>query len=372
MKIAILITNPNHHLELTIGAAKLMKEKGHQVTYVSLCELRRMASPEEIFKSEGIDYIKFGSLPKNLKPSSGKKTLGNSDSFIRSVARAAFWLLKLKPFIKESFSGFERVLLMNDAAFPGDKICKWLKNKSIPFYLLQEGIRFSLPNETEVKYGANGAKKVMVWGERSAKHFRPIVSPMTEVIVTGSPRFNKFLEDIQSYPVKVSNQKVLGVFTNPIDDQGFCSHEAKLELFERFVQRAASQIESMNIQIGIKCHPREDIQEYLTIANKYLPAIELPKSILEAILAVDAGVILASTVGLELLGAKRRIAQLEIPSYGYVFDYHESSDVQKISLDGDFDLSVLFDNPTEIAYFYEHIEVGNAAQKITAVLTEAC
>tara|TARA_R110001592_G_scaffold214649_2_gene467612 strand:+ start:783 stop:1895 length:1113 start_codon:yes stop_codon:yes gene_type:complete len=370
MKIAILITNPNHHLELTIGAAKLMKEKGHQVIYISLCELRRMASPEDIFKSEGIDYIKFGSLPKNLKPSSGKKTLGNSDSFIRSVARTAFWLLKVKPFIKESLLGFDRVLLMNDAAFPGDKICKWLKNKSIPFYLLQEGIRFPLPNETEVKYGANGAKKVMVWGERSAKHFRPIVSHGTEVVVTGSPRFNKFLEDIQSNPVKGANQKVLGVFTNPIDDQGFCSHEAKLELFERFVQRAAPQLKSMNAQLGIKCHPREDLQEYLTIANKYLPAVELPKSILEAILAVDAGVIMASTVGLELLGAKRRIAQLETPNHGYVFDYEQSSDVLKIPVGGDFDLSVLFVSSTEISYFYEHIAAGNAAQKITSVLTE--
>ncbi|KOF03282.1 hypothetical protein OB69_08285 [Roseivirga seohaensis subsp. aquiponti] len=370
MRLAILITNPNHHLELTIDVAKLIKAKGHQVTYISLCELRRMASPEDVFKSEGLDYIKFGSLPQNLKPSSGKQTLGKSDSKLRALVRLAFWLLKLKPFIKKSLLGFDKVLLMNDAAFPGDKICTWLKANSIPFYLLQEGIRFPLPNETETKYGANGAEKVMAWGERSAKHFRTIVSPGTEVVVTGSPRFNKFLEDVRSYPVKDANKKVLGVFTNPIDDQGFCSHEAKLELFERFVQRAAPQLKGMNIQLGIKCHPREDVQEYLTIANKYLPTIELPKSTVEAILAVDVGVIMASTVGLELLGAKRKIAQLEIPNYGYVFDYHESADVLKIPVEGDFDLSVLFGAQAEISYFYEHIAIGNAAQRITSVLTE--
>ncbi|WP_323758227.1 hypothetical protein [Roseivirga sp.] len=372
MKLAILITNPNHHLELTIEAAKLIKEKGHHVRYVSLCELRRMTSPEDSFKSHRLDYIKFQNLSKNLKPSSGKRTLGKSDSFIRSVVRRVFWLVRLKPFIKKSLSGFDKVLMMNDSAFPGDKICEWLKHKSIPFYLLQEGIRFPLPNEAEIKYGANGAEKVMVWGERSAKHFRPIVSTATKVVVTGSPKFNKFLEEIQSNPVNNVTQRVLGVFTNPIDDQGFCSPKAKLDLFERFVQRAASQIKSMNIQLGIKCHPREDIQEYLTIAKKYIPAIELSKSIVEAILMVDAGVIMASTVGLELMGAKRGLAQLEIPNHGYVFDYHESSEVLQVPLEGDFDLSVLFGEPIEIPYFYEHIAIGNAAKKITSVLTEAC
>mgnify|MGYP003109147788 FL=1 len=370
MKLAILITNPNHHLELTIDAAKLIKAKGHQVTYVSLCELRRMASPEDILKSEGIEYVKFGSLPQNLKPSSGKKALGNSDSVVRTVVRMIFWFWKVKPFIKKSLSDVDKVLLLNDAAFPGDRICKWLKRKSIPFYLMQEGIRFPLPNEAEVKYGGNGAVKVMAWGERSAKHFRPIATQGTEVVVTGSPRFNKFLADIEPRLIRDGNQKVLGIFTNPIDDQGFCSPQSKLELFERFVMRTAPQLKYMNIQLGIKCHPREDIQEYLAVANKYFPAIELPKSIVEAILAVDAGVIMASTVGLELLGAKRKIAQLEIPNYGYVFDYHESADVLAISIEGDFDLSVLFGGQAEISYFYEHIAIGDAAQKITSVLTE--
>jgi hypothetical protein len=372
MELAILITNPNHHLELTIGVAKQMKQAGHQVSYISLCELRRMASPISTFEKEGLNYLKFGNLSKKLKPSSGKQTLGKSDSLIRSMVRTVFWLIKLKPFIRKSLTGFDKVLLMNDAAFPGDKICKWLNSKSIPFYLLQEGIRFPLPNEAKVKYGANGAQKVMVWGERSAKHFRPIVSEATKVVVTGSPRFDKFLEDIQSYPQKDSTHKVLGIFTNPIDDQGFCTHETKLELFESFISRAASQLKSMKIELGIKCHPREDINEYLAIANKYVTAFELPKTILAAIMAVDAGVVMASTVGLELLGAKRRIAQLEITNYGYVFDYIEDSEVLKIPLEGDFDLSKLFGYSSDAAYFDEHIEKGKAIHNIVSVLIEGC
>ena len=291
-----------------------------------------MASPEEQFNSAGLDYIKFSDLPQNLKPSSGKQALGKSDSKLRALVRLVFWLLKLKPFIKKSLMGFDRVLLMNDAAFPGDKICNWLKANSIPFYLLQEGIRFPLPNETDTKYGANGAEKVLAWGERSAKHFRAIVSPSTEVVVTGSPRFDKFIADIQSYSTKTADQKILGVFTNPIDDQGFCDHKTKLMLFESFVQRAAQQLKEGEIKLGIKCHPREDIDEYLTIAQQYTEAFKLPNSIIEAIATVDAGVVMASTVGLELLGAAKPIAQMEIPGHGYVFDYTESQATIKIRI----------------------------------------
>jgi hypothetical protein len=331
-----------------------------------------MPSPEGAFKSAGLDYVKFGKLPKNLKPSSGKETLGKSDSTLRLVVRTAFWYLKLKPFIKKYLTGFDKVLLMNDAAFPGDKICKWLKNKSIPFYLLQEGIRFPLPNEADVKYGANGANKVMVWGERSAQHFRSVVSSKTDVVVTGSPKFNKFLEDIQSLPPKKMNQKVLGVFTNPIDDQGFCDNETKLKIFENFIKRSAEYLKNEDVKLGIKCHPREEINDYLNIADKYISTFELPKSILDAIMAVDAGVIMASTVGLELLGAKKRVAQLEIPSHGYVFDYIDNIQTLKVPLEGDFDLSILFGTAADITYFNKHIEQGDAIRKITSILEEEC
>lgn len=365
MKLAILITNPNHHLELTLGLARLWKQRGDEVVYVSLCELRRMRSPEEVFQKEGLDFVKFTELPGNLKPSSGKKSLGKSNSRLRALVQKAFWLLKLKPFIKRSFRGADKVLLMNDAAFPGDRICKWLNSKSIPFYLMQEGIRFPLPAESEVKYGGGGARKVLAWGKRSAEHFEKVADRDTKIVVTGSPRFNRFLKEVGDMPDLRGTEKVLGVFTNPIDDQGFCTKDKKLELFESFLIRTADYINHNEITLALKCHPREDLSGYTEIAHKYVGKVEeLPASILEAIMRVHAGVIMASTVGLELLGAERPIAQMEIPEFGYVFDYTDDKSVVKLPMDGVLNLESLFEGTVDLTYFQEHVEVGESIEEM--------
>lgn len=365
MRLAILITNPNHHLELTLGAAKIAKESGDEVLYVSLCELRRMQSPVETFEKEGFNFAKFADLPKQLKPSSGKKSLGDSNSLKRRLIRSAFWIIKLKPFVEKAFKGVDKVLLLNDAAFPGDKIANWLTKKNIPFYLLQEGIRFPLPNESEVKYGGNGAEKVLSWGKRSASHFEKVASGTTKVVVTGSPRFDAFLKEFSDTSERKERKKKLGIFTNPIDDQGFCSTSEKMELFENFVKRASKYFNSNNIHVEIKSHPREDAIEYLTIAQKHLDEVKLsPKHIVEAISNVDAGVIMASTVGLELLAAKKRFAQIEIPDFGYVFDYTDDLNVVKIPTEGAFELESLFEDSIDLVYFHEHIEEGESSEKI--------
>ncbi len=365
MKLAILITNPNHHLELTLEVAKLAKQAGNQVRYISLCELRRMPSPTDVFKKEELDFVKFSELPKQLKPSSGKQSLGKSDSSIRALVRNLFWFLKIKPFIKTAIKGVDKVILMNDAAFPGDKISNFLKRKGISFYLIQEGIRFPLPNETEVKYGGNGASKVFAWGKRSATHFKEVAGKDTKVVVSGSPRFDMFLNSFERMGKERVSGKRLGIFTNPIDDQGFCTKAEKLNLFESFVKRGASYLNNNKVAVSIKSHPREDVHEYLSIAEKYLDSFEqAPDSIMEAISDVSAGVVMASTVGLELLGAKRRFGQMEIPEYGYVFDYTDDPDVIKIPLTGTFELDTLFEDSIDLTYFHEHIDVGESSERI--------
>lgn len=365
MKLVILITNPNHHLELTLGVAKLAQAAGDDVKYVSLCELRRMPSPVDTFRKEGLDFDKFSDLPQQLKPSSGKKSLGKSDSFIRKFVQRAFWLIKLKPFISKALTGADKVLILNDAAFPGDRICNWLRNHRIPFYLLQEGIRFPLPSESEVKYGEGGATRLLTWGERSANHFRNVATAKTEVVVSGSPRFDIFLRKIDQWEEKNSNAQRLGIFTNPIDDQGFCSKDEKLALFENFVKRASGYLNAKKVLVSVKSHPREDVDEYISVASRYIDNLEKsPKDILEAIMEVDAGVIMASTVGLELLGAKRPVAQMEIPGFGYVFDYTEDPGVLKIPSEGDFELDSLFEDAIDLKYFHEHVQKGESSERI--------
>lgn len=371
MNIAILITNPNHHVELTLPVADKLLEKGISVKYISLCELRRMKTPGDLLREHALPFVQMKALAGDMKPSTGSQSLGDSNSLKRRVLRRAFWLLKLRKFIARSVKGVDRVLLMNDAAFPGDMICELLRSRRIPFYLLQEGIRFPLPNETESRYGGNGATKVLSWGERSARHFQKVISPGTEVVVTGSPRFDAFLKKVSAEESKAKTQKRLGVFTNPIDDQGFCSNTEKLALFESFVQRSADYINKEEILVSIKVHPREEVNDYLQVAKKLLNHVEkAPKSIVEAILEVDAGVIMASTVGLELLGAKKPIAQMEIPGHGYVFDYTEGENIVRIPAEGAVELDQLFTTDYDSTYFYEHVRSGDSADRILSSLTE--
>ncbi|WP_420386075.1 hypothetical protein [Roseivirga sp.] len=260
---------------------------------------------------------------------------------------------------------------MNDAAFPGNKIVSWLNKRKIPFCLLQEGIRFPLPGESESSYGSNGAKRLFAWGERSSNYFKGVTQPETEIVITGSPRFDQFAEQLKGLN-KLTEGRVLGVFTNPIDDQGFCTKQEKLDLFEGFVIRATPYLKTNSIRLGLKCHPREDIHEYVEIANRHYIAFELDKDIRKAIASVDAGVIMASTVGLELLAGNKPIGQLEIPGHGWVFDYIEANSTLKIPVEGSFDLSLLFDAPKETSYFGEHISLGNSVIRITDEVLSLC
>ncbi len=357
MHVGILITNPNHHVELTLSVAEELTNLGFKVKYISLCELRRMKTPGDLFSKKGLSFCQMKTLPGNVKPSSGSQSLGSSNSFKRRILRAAFWYLKLRGFIRQSLKGIDKVIVLNDTAFPGNLICDYLKSKHIPFYLIQEGIRFDLPNELQQSYGGGGAEKVFAWGARSKKHFDKVVQSHTKVVISGSSRFNRFLIDVNSrFSDHVGPRKTLGIFTNPIDDQGFCSNDEKLELFESFLMRSATFMNTNAYSLMIKVHPREDINQYLEIAEKYINNVkESPRAILEAILSVDAGVVMASTVGLELLGAERKVGQLEIPGYGYVFDYTENTEVLKIPVSGDFDLEQLFSSAEGSGYFREHI-----------------
>lgn len=356
MRIGIVITNPNHHLDLTLDVASALKELGHEPFYLSLCEMRRMKSPVEKLEKAGIPFYRQKELPGDVKPSSGAKTLGANDSFVRTMIRELFWQLKLKTFVRKHLTKADKVWILNDTAFPGDKIAAKLTRLGIPFYLMQEGIRFPLPGEAKSSYGANGAKKVMVWGKRSAEYFESVVKKGSEVVVTGSPRFEDFTRRAKSLKMIKGHGKILGVFTNPIDDQGFCTKDEKLELFENFIKRGAGQLNQPGLTLGLKCHPREDVSEYLEIARKYVIAVtELPKDILEAIHMVAGGVIFASTVGLELLLLNKRLAQLQLPGHGYVFDYEENPDLLKIPVSGNFDLSVLLQQTNENSYIYSHV-----------------
>jgi hypothetical protein len=110
--------------------------------------------------------------------------------------------------------------------------------------------------------------------------------------------------------------------SNTIDDQGFCTTEQKMQLFESFV-RAAAPIAGG--PIVVKLHAREDADAFRAVAARTGATVHVLKD--ESLFAVfamgRAAVVLASTVGLEALAFGLPLAVLEIPGHGHVFEYVE-------------------------------------------------
>lgn len=370
MNIAILITNPNHHLELTLPVATRLVDQGVSVKYISLCELRRMKTPGDLFDSHKIPYTQMKALAGDMKPSTGSQSLGDSNSLKRRLLRRAFWLLKLRKFVVQSLKGVDQVILLNDAAFPGDMICELLTSRKIPFYLMQEGIRFPLPVETESQYGGNGAAKVLSWGEHSAEHFNSVKKVHTQVVSVGSPRIDKQY-DFFLNSHKADQQSVLGLFTNPVDDMGYTSFDEKIELVKTFVEKFSSIINSEGIHVLIKSHPREDPSKYLEVVEPHIEQCSISTDgINDAINKVDVGVIMASTVGLELMMAAKPVIQLKLPRYGYVFDYTSAGSAIPVDELDERRFKACFapDNERNSAYLSSHF--ANLGQSAEAIVKE--
>lgn len=370
MNIGILITNPNHHLELTLPVATRLVKEGVDVKYISLCELRRMHTPVDVLEKASLPYVQMKALAGDLKPSTGSKSLGDNNSLKRKVLRKAFWLLKLRKFISGAVKGLDKVLLMNDAAFPGDMICDLLHKKNIPFYLMQEGIRFPLPNEVASQYGGNGAVKVLAWGEHSAAHFISVKQARTEVVAVGSPRIDRQYAYFQNNQ-KDGQRPVLGIFTNPIDDMGYTSFDEKLGLVRDFAEQYSSFISAQKIEVFIKTHPREDPQAYLAVVRPFLPdCMVVEGSINDAIRRVDVGVIMASTVGLELMIAGKQVIQLKLPRYGYVFDYVSNGPAKPVDELSEAEFNTCFDPATGSWNDYLSIHFANLGKSEEAIVKE--
>jgi hypothetical protein len=227
------------------------------------------------------------------------------------------------------------VVLPNDTAYPYDVICSMLRQRSIPFVLVQEGIRFPLPAEGNgARYGSGGAFRAAIWGEASLEYFRSTGVDAECLRLTGCPRFDQITEtDWKGATVQLRARlgmdgKILTLLTNPIDDQGFCSTAEKLDLVTSFVRRITEVLAAEGTTLAIKLHARESVKDYRA-ALSHLPLDESIKVVddepLYPLLASSsAAITLASTAGLEALLFDLPLGVLKLPSVGYVHDYVSS------------------------------------------------
>lgn len=336
-RVDFYISNSNHHWQMMKPVMlELQNRSAIAVRLVSLCELRRMDTPEEELTSLKIPFIRLASLKfKGTTTSTGKKHIGGNRSPIRNFLRWLVWLIKVRPRLRAANADRpDYVVVPNDVAFPFDRICKWFNRNSIPFFLFQEGIRFPLPNEGAFNYGKNGAKYILAWGKDSEQYFKSLALPKTKIVCAGNPRFDELAS--RDYTVNLASLRSeirLGKYnllyvSNPVDDQGFCSHEEKLGYFRSFLAGVKGLMNEHDLRVLVRLHPREDMNAFKAVVEGSFfedKVFFVNRDPLFACLkVVDLCVILASTVGVESSLVNTPVAVIKLGKHGYAFNYVSS------------------------------------------------
>ena len=332
--IDLYISNDRHHAAMLLPVAKALgSHPGLEVRVVSLCEFRGMTSPEARFRDAGADFVRILDRPRRIAGPSGRARTGLLGRALRAAGRRIAWRTSLARRVESCLQAAPRLaVLPNDAAFPYDRIAGLLRERGTPFVLVQEGIRFPLPNaEKGRSYGGGGAAAVAVWGEASAGYFRHAGVNESRLVLTGSPRFDSL--DEADWPAEAGALRArLGLrgrcllfLSNPIDDLGFCSTREKLDLIARFVAGVRGLLESGRTTLLVKLHGSESER---TVGQALAPLglgdrvrIVGGEPLYPLLAAADGAVVLASTVGLETLLLGVPLGVLEIPGSGWVHDY---------------------------------------------------
>ena len=337
-RVGILITKPNHHWAMIRPViCELLAEQRVRPIVISLCGLRRMVDPVQDYRSLGLEYRCGPDLTRlGLKTSSGQDALGGGASINRRIIQGLAWSVLLKPTLVRKLFGLQGLLMLNDQAFPANRLTKAAKSRGMWTGMLQEGIRFPLPNEsTDSQYACSNLDVLFVWGQQSATYFADKLRAFaTRIVISGNPRYYELLRKDWSVEAQVLREQnktcgpVIGIATNPIDDQGFCNSEQKWNLLRKFLAAATAALRPVNGQLWIKCHPRESQESYQKLIGE-LGCSDVARSISSTnifpfLQAIDRTVVLASTVGLESLAMNKPLAVLPVPGHGYVHDYVES------------------------------------------------
>ncbi|NNJ55531.1 MAG: hypothetical protein HKP14_05345 [Bacteroidia bacterium] len=326
MKVDIIITNPNHHVLITLPVARQLQKQRIEVNYISLCEVRKFRTPEKLFNDIPVPYKKFNiKVPKGK--SNGSKETKWYSLLVSFLMRQTFWFTVLRPKLRRWLKGTTHAILLNDTAYPGNFIVSYLKNKKVKTILMQEGIRFPLPVEAVNNYGSSGVDYLVTWGVKSKEYFDTIVHPRTQVVALGSPGFDKSLylqQSLDSVPDKIEK---VAIFGNPIDDQKFVTHDEKNAIYVDLARTICDYAKSKNrkLEVVFKNHPRESPEYLRDILQKnglgHIKVYESNSDIDIVINTVDAGIVFASTVGINVIVHGKKLAVVKLKNHDYLGDY---------------------------------------------------
>lgn len=330
-RIDFLITNDGHHTAMFRPVIReLSAHEELSCRLVSLCELRGVRSPAARYAEAGVPFVEVVPWRLRRSPAVGRKKSQQAAGRLRRWARTLAWKLLLESRLRRCFDDDSALaVLPNDGGFPYDRICRLLRRRRIPFAILQEGVRFRQPRETD--QGQGGSDAVLVWGEASAAYYREQGTPADRIAVTGCPRFDALGDTDWGAAGKTLHGELglgsrnLLLLSNPIDDLGFGSHESKLRLLRRFVAGLGPLLADPGFRLVVKLHRREsarDLEQAIADLPDRERVVIVEDAPLYPLLAVcDAAVAIATSAGLETLLLGKPLAVLEIPGFGFAHDY---------------------------------------------------
>lgn len=359
-RIDFVISNDGHHASMILPVVSAMSLiPDYRCRIVSLCEFRGLISPVSKFQMPAVEFVKALPFRFRFSSSGGRQTGTSRRRTARSFLRNLSWELFLGQRLRKLFSRkADLVVVPNDTAFPYDKLCSILRDQETPFLLIQEGIRFPLPKAQQA-YGTGGATAIAAWGESSAEYFLNQGVPDDHIHRTGNPRFDSVLNtDWHTEGMRFKAQ--LGLrdtnllyLSNPIDDQGFCTTEQKMELFRAFLDGIRSLFNDEDFSLIVKLHSRESLSDFEGVVRSFPFAKSvrvLSSQPLYPLFTVSSGaVVLASTVGLEALFFGVPLGILEIPGTGFVYDYVERKAAIGLTVDSSLaeQVRMLLHSPAE-------------------------
>lgn len=347
--VDFLITNPKHHIEAALPVMEKLAVPpyGYQCRVVSLCEFRGFPTPTERFAAAGLPVVRVVPFQFRSPSSSVPGGRAGREGWLPKLVRALVWkLLMLRLYQLFKTHRPDLVVLPNDSAYPNNRICQLLHRLGIPFMLMQEGIRFPLPGvEQADAYGRGGAVAVAAWGAASAAYFKTQGVAEKDIKLTGSPRFDS-LRAVEWHTEAMRLKAELGwerpvllLLSNPIDDQGFCTTQEKLDLVARFIEASAPVLEVHGLDLAIKLHPRESVARFQEVADRFMGEANiyiLQQHSLYALFPLSqVAVVMASTTGLEALLMDVPLGVLETPGAGFVYDYVSSGAAIGLRLDAE-------------------------------------
>ena len=150
----------------------------------------------------------------------------------------------------------------------------------------------------------------------------------------------------------------------------------KLQLVRRFVEGLRPLLAEPGFRLVVKLHSRESAEDFrgalAGVAGGERIRVLSDVPLYPLLAAVDAAVVLASTVGLEALCFGLPLGVLEIPGAGFVYDYVASGAARGLRLDRPMEKQVrelLSSGPAAGAESFLDRNLGNRTGAAAAVAT---